>query len=36
MTCVKGQGQNNEILVVWLVKQRSLTCFDIGGLFFAH
>ena len=35
-SCVKGQGQNNEILVVWLVKQKSLTCIDIGGLFFAH
>ena len=28
-SCVKGEGQNNEILVVWLVKQISLTCIDI-------
>ena len=27
---------NNQILVVWGVKQISLTCFNVGGSYFEH
>ena len=32
---IKGQGQNNLILVVLLVKVIYLACFDVGGSCFA-
>ena len=33
---VKGHGQTNSILVVWLVTQISLICFDVCGSYFAN
>ena len=32
----KGHGQTYSILVVWLVTEISLICFDVGGSYFAN